>query len=533
MKNTEQYLRNLLKRSINETLESKTDKLMGKIKEMEMGEGFDSPEIKFDRDGRDYDKDEFKKYRFRPYEFENEYDLDSTTEDEFNYRVNTRDIDLDELLGDDDDLDPYIKDEDDIDPITEGENCEQCGSKLVEGECERCENIYEETYDLNPDNKFDYVEEYDDYEDDYKDRSMYDPYYGDDDYVEEVGEEFDDEEWEDRTNEICRENPDSESCKYHKEKFKTISEGKKLVGNQKKLDKNKNNKIDAEDFKLLRKSKKVKSDVDEEMEEGNEFTGALAKAKKGGKKEFEVGGKTFPVKESTIYYIQDNDGDIIKLTENELVNLIENIVLEQKTPGLKTIGKPKGLTTYEKAHKGSGKENQEYLKSVSKKMKDYLKDGSKGEYSMEPKIFPKGNGELAKMSKKAYVPSGAVQDYVDNFTAASLENLDYDGISPNEDWVSDLVKGASKTGNNPKWGNAVETGVNDKRDKIRKDNLLGKAKKKAYNKAPQPIVTDKTGEDEGDKIMRRLESIDDKSKTKINEEFSRMKQLLSYNRKTQ
>jgi hypothetical protein len=43
------------------------------------------------------------------------------------------------------------------------------------------------------------------------------------------------------------------------------------------------------------------------------------------------------------------------------------------------------------------------------------------------------------MSKKAYVPSNAVQDYIDNFTAAGLENLDYDGIEPNEDWVSDLV----------------------------------------------------------------------------------------------
>jgi hypothetical protein len=499
MKNTEQYLRNLLKRSINETLESKTDKLMGKIKEMDEAFGDDE----FTRgDNRDFDPRDYKKVNYR--DMFRDINRDSLTpEEDFIY-----DIDLDdELYGDDDDLDPYIKGEDDIDPITEGETCE-CGGMMREGECSSCGKMNEDTYDLNSNNEFD--------------------------YTEEIGEEFEQDEWEERTNELCIENPESESCKYHKEKLKTISEGqKKLTNNQKKLDKNKNNKIDAEDFKLLRKSKKVKSDVDEEMEEGNEFTGALAKAKKGGKKEFEVGGKTFPVKESIVYHIQDNDGDIIKLTEHELVNLIENIVLEQKTPGLKTIGKPKGLTTYEKAHKGSGKENQEYLKSVSKKMKDYLKDGSKGEYSMEPKIFPKGNGELAKMSKKAYVPSGSVQDYIDNFTAASLENLDYDGISPNEDWVSDLVKGASRTGNNPKWGNAVETGVNDKRDKIRKDNLLGKVKKKAYNKAPQPIVTDKTGEDEGDKIMRRLESIDDKSKTKINEEFSRMKQLLSYNRKTQ
>jgi hypothetical protein len=37
---------------------------------------------------------------------------------------------------------------------------------------------------------------------------------------------------------------------------------------------------------------------DEEMEEGNEFSGELAKAKASGAKEFSVGGKSFPVKES-------------------------------------------------------------------------------------------------------------------------------------------------------------------------------------------------------------------------------------------
>jgi hypothetical protein len=117
MKNSDQYLKNLLKRSINETLEEKASHLMDKIKKNEMEEGFDSPEIKFDREGKDYDKDEFKKMRFRPYEFEKDYDLDSTTEDEFEYRIKTKDIDLDPLFSDDDDdLDPFIEDgEDDID----------------------------------------------------------------------------------------------------------------------------------------------------------------------------------------------------------------------------------------------------------------------------------------------------------------------------------------------------------------------------------------------------------------------------------
>jgi hypothetical protein len=137
------------------------------------------------------------------------------------------------------------------------------------------------------------------------------------------------------------------------------------------------------------------------------------------------------------------------------------------------------------------------------------------------------------MSKKAYVPSSAVQDYTDNFTAAALENLDYDSIEPNEEWVTSNIEGSSKTGNNPEWANTGKSDVNKKRNEIRKKNMLGKLKRKAYNKSPQPVVTDKTGEDEGDKIMTKLESIEPKEKKKINEEFGRMKELLSYNRKTQ
>jgi hypothetical protein len=269
---------------------------------------------------------------------------------------------------------------------------------------------------------------------------------------------------------------------------------------------------------MARDKKSKKMETDEEVEEGNAFTGALANAKKEGDKTFEVDGKKFNVKES------------VKLTENEMIDLIERIVKEEK---LKATAKPKGLATYEKAHKGSGNENEDYLKSVTKKMKDYLKDGSKGDYDTNPKIFPKGNGELAKMDKKAYVPSDAVKDYTDNFTAAGLENLDYDEIQPNEEWVSDNIVGSSKTGNNPKWANTGESDVNKKRNEIRKNNYLAKLKRKAYNKAPQPTVIDKSGDNKGTNILTKLESVEEKNQNKINEEFDRMKNLISYNQKTQ
>jgi len=262
----------------------------------------------------------------------------------------------------------------------------------------------------------------------------------------------------------------------------------RLYGNQKRIDKNKNGRIDAEDFKMLRK-------------EMYELT------------------------------LDGTDRKFV-FSENEIIDIIENIVLEEKKKS-KSKSKPKNPIKLTKANQDkSKKENDDYIDSVVKKMKDYLKGGSKGEYSMSPKHFPKGNGELAKMDKMAYIPSDAVAEYITNFTAASLENIDYDGIHPNEKWVTDNVVGSSRTGNNPEWANAVETPNNKLRNQIRKDNLLAKIKRKAYNKSPQPIVNDSTGSDndKASKVMMKLES---ESERKVIGDIEKMKTLITYGKKTQ
>jgi len=560
MKNSDQYLKNLLKRSINETLEKKADSLMDKIKKSEMEEEYGDMYGLGDGTSR-FDSKAYKKVNLK--DLLKNIDRDSLTpeEDEI-YDINIED----ELYDDEDFGDPYIKG--DEEPLMEGKMCEQCGGGLNENEmCEQCGSMYEETYDLNPENEFDYIEE-------------------------------DDEESIDSEVPGCnpdKENYDLQVCKDRKKMRQEMTE--KLHGGQKMLDKNKNNKIDAEDFKLLRKSKKEvtekwKGDVEVEktgeysdmsiedidsaikklkkqnerlkeldkkvpqknrekmselyfakrakqgwkgkgkaaVEEGNEFSGELAKARKEGKKEFEVDGKTYPVKENIEYHIQDDKGDIIKLTEGELVDLIENIVNEQKTPGLKTISKPKGLTTYEKAHKGSGKENQEYMKSVQKKMKDYLKDGSKGKYDMNPKMFPQGNGELGKMDKKAFQMTDELEDF--NYEIAGQNFPVPDAIDYNEEWMEKLFKGDSMTGNAP-GGNALDSKTNDRFNKMRKKNTLKKLKDQSYNRVPQPVYNEKTGTDSGKGLSIKLETIESKEERILSEEFDRMKELFKYDRKTQ
>ncbi len=221
----------------------------------------------------------------------------------------------------------------------------------------------------------------------------------------------------------------------------------------------------------------------------------------------------------------------VTMTEDEMITFIENIVTEQKALA--------GMAMYKKSHKESGKENEDYIKSVTKKLKDYLKDGSKGKYETEPKVFPKNNGQLAKMDKKAYIPSKAVEEYIENFAySPGMENLSYDEIKPNEEWMEMNIEGSAKTGNSPEYANAEDTGLGKKVNEKRKKNYYDKLKKQSYNKSPQP-VTDIAGETTSndsmkvDKIFKTLESKEETKKNRVNEELNKMNKLMDYNKNTQ
>lgn len=276
------------------------------------------------------------------------------------------------------------------------------------------------------------------------------------------------------------------------------------------------------------------SDIEEqETEEGNAFSGALADAKKQGKSSFEVGGKKYDVKESN----NSKEGKRkIRLTEDELIDMIYDIVKEQKLDkGNIQVKSPEGLNKTKDVLILNKKENENATKETSKKMSDYLSKGSKGKYEPSAESFPKGNGEIAKMNKKAYSASDAVEEYIENFAYPGLENLSYDEIKPNEEWVTDNLEGSSRTGNNPEWANAVKTDLGKKMNEKRKRNLYQKEKERSYKRVSQPI--DEAGEGEGekslDKMFTKLESKEDKSSKLMNEEISKMKNIITYNRKTQ
>ena len=464
------------------------------------------------------------------------------------------------------------------DYVQEGETCEQCGGEMKEGEnCEQCGGKGEvmELGGMDSDH----------------------PKFGklnlkklSDKQIESLlNNDEDEDEWEEIDLDM-----ETDWNKLEEE----IEE--ELHGKQRKLDKNKNGRIDKEDFKMLRKKHMGENDEDTEplyevefeldlneysmgdddletvkpygdfstdspnikpgrnqvknvgdeyeleegeTEEGNAFTGKLAQAKKDGKKSFEVDGKEYDVKESYNKVTKS-----LMFTENELISLIEKMIKEEKNSF--KMKEPKGYVEYEKAHSKDKKENEDYLKSVAKKMTDYLKGASdKGsKYEMkETQKFPTGNGGL----KKKYTPSEAVDDYNDAFSYPGQTNLRYE-IKPNDEWMEANLVGSSKTGNaqvdedGNALGNVVPSKVGEKFLNNYKNNYYGDEQANAsYKRQSQPIeqagehtesgsLKSKKNKKTAQSILNKVdESVEPKKVGKLNEEFDRIQQLMGYKQKTQ
>jgi hypothetical protein len=357
-----------------------------------------------------------------------------------------------------------------------------------------------------------------------------------------------------------RRKPDMEIDEEESESSYEMKE--KLYGKQNKLDKNKNGKLDKEDFEMLHQNEEeqlyeveFEKEMEEgETEEGNAFTGMLKKTKKGDS--FKVGGKKY-IDRSSIDEKTERKGKVaesILYTESDLIDLIEKLVIEEKSKFKSS--EPKGYKEYEKVHKADKKENNDYLKSVAKKMTDYLKNASdKGsKYEMkETTKFPTENGGLTAKRKK-YTPSKAVDDYIDAFSYPGQTNLRFDEIKPNKKNIEKYLKGDSTTGNaqvdkdGNALGNVVPSEVGEKFYKNFEENLYGQEQADAsYKRQSQPVDVAGDDTEEGSlntkrpkggktaqSVLNKLsESIDEKKKEILNEEFEKIQKLMGYSKKTQ
>lgn len=248
-----------------------------------------------------------------------------------------------------------------------------------------------------------------------------------------------------------------------------------------------------------------------------------------------IGGFKGAKHESIEYRVSIGDNDYVNLTENELIDMIEELVVEEQ-------GKSKGLVQYDKVHKVDGKENRDAMKKVAKKMRGYSKS-----FNENPDYFPKTSGEIEEMDKKAYIPSDAVDEYIDAFAYPGMTNLNFDEIKPNDELIAKYLKGDKTTGNSSEYANAVKTEVGEKFYKNYENNLYGAEQKNAsYKRQVQPVDEAGEGKTSGSlksiknptkksqKIFDKLgESIETENTNLISEDMKKMKMLISYNKKTQ
>jgi len=296
---------------------------------------------------------------------------------------------------------------------------------------------------------------------------------------------------------------------FEKKVKKNVDE--KLVGKQSKIDKNKNGKIDADDFKLLKKGKK---EVKEKL------VGKQSKIDKN--KNGKIDAEDFK--------LLKKGKNKVKMTEEGLISFIENIISEAENDF--DYKKPKSLNDVETLLKKSKKENESNLANVGKKMKEYIKYGSNGKYIENPDSFPKTNGQLKKGDIMAYRMDSDEEEYIEQLgRGPGMENLVYDEMDPNEDKMKEYIEGSSRTGNNPKWANSVETDVNAKVNKKRKNNYYGAEKKRAYEKSLDVhVVKDDNGRPD---FIKKMQGESTQNKKVLSDEFTKMKKLMNYNKITQ
>ena len=346
------------------------------------------------------------------------------------------------------------------------------------------------------------------------------------------------------------------------EKFNNKSENfEELIGNQSKIDvADPKGKITAADFKKLRNSKYNKKEVDEysdNEDENNEYKGEYENNDSELDLDDETDWTQLKERKST------GNNNVLSLRESELIDMIEKIVLEQKVKDraeTSNIAKKEaeGLKKTNKVLELDKKENDNYAKEVVIKMKDYMKDmfmGGKG-YDENPDDFPQSNYDMEKdHNEMKYNPSEAVDEYIEAFSYPGMTNLVYDEIKPDDEMISNQIKGNSKNGNAVTSKDGKALGNVSKRsektgDRFKKnfdENLYGAEQMNvSYKRQSQPvdIAGSKTQKgslksiksnstDKAEKILNQLESSEIKTTKIINEDLQKMKDLISYNRKTQ
>jgi hypothetical protein len=339
--------------------------------------------------------------------------------------------------------------------------------------------------------------------------------------------------------------------------MKNTDMNEKLVGNQSRIDANKNGKIDAEDFKMLRGKKNEVEEEEECHECGNDMKedenyisslnelgyneeeesdmkqecnecggmmneegmcnecGSMMSEYNNGKECNECGSTALMEGECLDcghMHESIKKGQKLRITESELVKLISKMVTEAKNKTLKTISVP-GLTVTKMAQKLSDKENKENIKNVETKIKK--RESFNGTDNPE---FPKSIG---KGEKKAVNNTKEEDEYVADNRGYGLQHLKYEN-EPSQlfkDRLKKSLEGHTTMGNSQEAANVVKSNLGKEITKNSERKMKKEKEAPMYKKDPQPV-----------KIVKESTI---KFSNILEEEIKKMNKISSYNKKTQ
>jgi len=356
------------------------------------------------------------------------------------------------------------------------------------------------------------------------------------------------EEADQKCEEYNKQHPDKE----YSVKMETYESKEELIDKMEEL----GEKLDSEN---MEKDHSL-DELEHDQNEGNAFSAARALAIKNGEDEFTVDGKTYPVKdgdadeameegedcmecgdkmyeEDDIAEVQEIDehtcekcgkqicecGDmyeeesinetkkpkVLRLTETQLIEMVTKMV-QESVPGLKAV---------EDAHKVADKETKEHMGNVDKKIKDAL--------SIEGNDNPEFPKAVGKGEKKAIHNTDEQHEEMEMERGENPLDLDYDH-EPSEafkDRIKKALTGDSTMGN-ADGGNTIKTDTGENLHKTAEKRKKRYEDQPMYVKDVQPVSVVNEEKEE-------ITETKDETNTVLEEEIKRMKNISSYNQKTQ
>lgn len=293
----------------------------------------------------------------------------------------------------------------------------------------------------------------------------------------------------------------------------------KLHGDQHKLDKDKDGKLTKKDFLMMLQNKKdSKQETNED--DFNKWLDDTSMDSEGGEQEVAEGGmgtcnecgsmlNEEGVCNECMSKMNESKKKVLRLTEKEMIETIKKIVKESIP----------GEDVTKKAQSGSKKSNQENINNVSKKIKDYQSIPN----NENPK-FPHQNGG----EKVARHNSSKEDEIVADNRGGTMVDLNYDH-EPSENFKKRLkmsLEGDALMGNSQDYANVAEKSDIGKK-------LADKAERNDKKKKKEPQVSWGHAWKEPETVKVVNESKETKISSDLKKEIEKMKNMSTYNKKTQ